>query len=147
MPECVPPESSSVHTLSAAGRRSAVVGAAAGAVPGAAPGDVVDLRRYRLARLIRDAGRQQGELARMMRQSARERTQLAEALQGAQRHLASIADNYKVLLVRLKREKDFRDACQEAAELEDLDEMIRRRDALALELEAIRRTPRGAAGA
>jgi regulator of extracellular matrix RemA (YlzA/DUF370 family) len=99
-----------------------------------------------LARLIRDAGRQQGELARLMRDGARERNQLAEALQGAQRHLASIADNYKVLLVRLQREKDFRDACQEAAELEDLDEMIRRRDALALELEAIRRTPRGVAG-
>lgn len=138
MAECVPPESS-VHILPANGRRSAIAGAA--------PGAVVDLRRYRLARLIRDAGRQQGELARMMRESAQERTQLAEALQGAQRHLASIADNYKVLLVRLKREKDFRDACQEAAELEDLDEMIRRRDALALELEAIRRTPRGAVGA
>ncbi|WP_247894234.1 hypothetical protein [Azospirillum sp. B510] len=108
--------------------------------------EVVDLRRYRLSRLIRDAGRQQGELAKLMRDSARERTQLAEALQGAQRHLASIADNYKVLLVRLKREKDFRDACQEAAELDDLEEMIRRRDALALELEAIRCMPRGAAG-
>lgn len=142
MAESVPPEFS-VHTLSSNGRRSA----AAVAIGAAAPGEVVDLRRYRLARLIRDAGRQQGELARLMRDSAQERTQLAEALQGAQRHLASIADNYKVLLVRLKREKDFRDACQEAAELSDLDEMIRRRDALALELEAIRHAPRGAAGA
>ncbi|WP_246024204.1 hypothetical protein [Azospirillum ramasamyi] len=113
-------------------------------LPGEA--EVVDLRRYRLARLIRDAGRQQGELARLMRDGARERNQLAEALRGAQRHLASIADNYKILLVRLQREKDFRDACQEAAELEDLDEMIRRRDALALELEAIRRAPHGAVG-
>lgn len=137
MPESAPPESLA-NRLSPAGSRSC------GHVPGEA--EVVDLRRYRLARLIRDAGRQQGELARLMRDSARERNQLAEALQGAQRHLASIADNYKVLLVRLQREKDFRDACQEAAELEDLDEMIRRRDALALELEAIRRTPRGAAG-
>lgn len=108
---------------------------------------IVDLRRYRLARLIRSAGRQQGELARMMRDSAQERGQLAEALQGAQRHLASIADSYKVLLVRLKREKEFREACQKAAELEDLDEMIRRRDALARELDAIRRTPRSATGA
>ncbi|WP_451972341.1 hypothetical protein [Azospirillum endophyticum] len=125
---CLPPGSSSV-----------------GVVSGRA--EVVDLRRYRLARLIRDAGRQQGDLARLMRDSARERTQLAEALQGAQRHLASIADNYRILLVRLKREKDFRDACQEAADLDDLDEMIRRRDRLALELEAIRGTPRGVAGA
>ena len=138
MPESAPPDSP-VQFPRSPGRRSAGIGAA--------PAEVVDLRRYRLARLIRDAGRQQGELAKLMRDSAQERTQLAEALQGAQRHLASIADNYKVLLVRLKREKDFRDACQEAAELDDLDEMIRRRDALALELEAIRRTPRGAVGA
>ncbi|SMF63136.1 hypothetical protein SAMN02982917_3183 [Azospirillum oryzae] len=138
MPESAPPESP-VQLPLRPGRPPAGVGTASA--------EVVDLRRYRLARLIRDAGRQQGELAKLMRDSAQERTQLAEALQGAQRHLASIADNYKVLLVRLKREKDFRDACQEAAELEDLDEMIRRRDALALELEAIRRTPRGAANA
>lgn len=137
MPDCAPPESIA-NRLSSPGSRSR------GPVPAAA--EVVDLRRYRLARLIRDAGRQQGELARLMRDGARERNQLAEALQGAQRHLARIADNYRVLLVRLQREKDFRDACQEAAELEDLDEMIRRRDALALELEAIRRTPRGIAG-
>ncbi|CBS88136.1 hypothetical protein [Azospirillum lipoferum] len=135
MPDSAPPESIA-NRLSSPGPR--------GPVPAAA--EVVDLRRYRLARLIRDAGRQQGELARLMRDGARERNQLAEALQGAQRHLARIADNYRVLLVRLQREKDFRDACQEAAELEDLDEMIRRRDALALELEAIRRTPRGIAG-
>lgn len=137
MPESAPPESIAKR-LFPRGSHSH------GHIPGESK--VVDLRRYRLARLIRDAGRQQGELARLMRDSARERNQLAEALQGAQRHLASIADNYKVLLVRLQREKDFRDACQEAAELEDLDEMIRRRDALALELEAIRRSPRGAAG-
>ncbi|WP_448208365.1 hypothetical protein [Azospirillum sp. sgz302134] len=99
---------------------------------------VIDFRRYRLARLIRDAGRQQGELARLMRLSTTERAQLAEALQGAQRHLVHISDSYKRLLVRLKREKDFRDACQEAAELDDLDEMIRRRDALVLELAEIR---------
>ncbi|MGF7174633.1 hypothetical protein [Azospirillum doebereinerae] len=100
-----------------------------------------------MARLIRDAGRQQGELARLMRDSAQERTQLAEALQGAQHHLVRIADSYKLLLVRLKREKDFRDACQEAAELEDLDEMIRRRDVLVRELESIRSASRGSAGA
>lgn len=103
---------------------------------------VIDFRRYRLARLINDASVQQGELARMMRASANERTQLAEALQGAQRHLATIAESYTHLLTRLAREKDFRTACQEAAELDDLDEMIRRRDALASELADIRRTAR-----
>ncbi|KAA0675772.1 hypothetical protein [Roseomonas genomospecies 6] len=111
-------------------------GAAAG------PAKIIDFRRYRLARLINDASVQQGELARMMRASANERTQLAEALQGAQRHLATIADSYTHLLTRLAREKDFRTACQEAAELDDLDEMIRRRDALASELADIRRTAR-----
>ena len=106
------------------------------------PAKVIDFRRYRLARLINDAGVQQNELARMMRASANERTQLAEALQGAQRHLSTIADSYTHLLTRLAREKDFRTACQEAAELNDLDEMIRRRDALARELADIRRTAR-----
>lgn len=104
--------------------------------------NVIDFRRYRLARLIREASVQQGELARMMRASADERTQLAQALQGAQRHLATIADSYSHLLTRLAREKDFRTACQEAAELDDLDEMIRRRDALASELLDIRRAAR-----
>ena len=104
--------------------------------------NVVNLQRYRLARLIRDAGRQQGELARMMRAATQERAQLAQALNGAQRHLSRIADSYKVLLVRLQQEKDFREACQEAAELDDLDEMIRRRDALARQLEDIRRESR-----
>lgn len=107
---------------------------------------VVDLNRYRLARLIRDASDQQGELARLMRESATERTQLAEALRGAQRHLVHIADSYSVLLGRLQREKNFREACQEAAELEDLDEMIRRRDELVRELETIRRTGGKAGG-
>lgn len=110
--------------------------------PAAASAKVIDFRRYRLARLIKDASVQQGELARMMRASADERTQLAQALQGAQRHLATIADSYTHLLTRLAREKDFRTACQEAAELDDLDEMIRRRDALASELLDIRRTAR-----
>lgn len=104
-----------------------------------ASAQLVDFNRYRLARLIHEAGRQQGELARMMRASARQRSQLAEALQGTQAHLLTIADNYKVLLGRLQREKNFRDACQEAAELDDLDEMIRRRDALLHELQEIRR--------
>lgn len=108
--------------------------------PATASARVIDFRRYRLARLINDASVQQGELARMMRASANERTQLAQALQGAQRHLATIADSYSHLLNRLAREKDFRTACQEAAELDDLDEMIRRRDALASELLDIRRT-------
>ncbi|PWC55029.1 hypothetical protein TSO221_06355 [Azospirillum sp. TSO22-1] len=103
---------------------------------------LVDFNRYRLARLIRDAGRQQGELARMMRAATVERSQLAEALNGAQRHLARIADSYKVLLVRLAQEKDFREACQAATELDDLDEMIRRRDELAKRLEDIRKESR-----
>ncbi|TWA63876.1 hypothetical protein FBZ82_112159 [Azospirillum brasilense] len=107
--------------------------------PAATSARVIDFRRYRLARLINDASVQQGALARMMRASANERTQLAQALQGAQRHLATIADSYGQLLTRLAREKDFRTACQEAAELNDLDEMIRRRDALASELLDIRR--------
>ncbi|MGQ9368079.1 hypothetical protein [Azospirillum sp. ST 5-10] len=104
--------------------------------------EVVSLQRYRLARLISDAGRQQGELARIMRAATAERAQLARALHGAQRHLARIADSYKVLLGRLQEEKDFRDACREASELDDLDEMIRRRDALARRLEDIRRESR-----
>lgn len=111
-----------------------------------APAQVIDFRRYRLARLIRDAGQQQSDLARMMRASAAERTQLAEALQGAQQHLARIAESYKDLLARLKREKDFRDACLEAADLEDVEEMVRRRDALVRELEDIRRTAPQPAG-
>ena len=103
---------------------------------------VVDFTRYRLARLIRDAGRQQGELAQLMRSATAERAQLAEALNGAQHHLARIADSYKVLLGRLAQEKDFREACQAATELDDLDEMIRRRDELARQLEDIRRDSR-----
>ena len=99
---------------------------------------VIDLSQYRLARAIRNTSRQQGELARLMRVTATERAQLAEALQGAQRHLTTIADGYSLLLGRLKREKDFRDACLEATELDDLDEMIRRRDALVRELADIR---------
>ncbi len=111
---------------------------------------VVDLKQYRLALAIRNASRQQGELARLMRVTAMERTQIAEALQGAQRHLTTIADSYTLLLGRLRREKDFRDACLEATELDDLDEMVRRRDALVRELADIRHAgstaPAGQAG-
>ena len=106
--------------------------------------NVVDLTRYRLARLIRDTGRQQGELARLMRAAIEERTQLAETLHGAQGHLSRIAQSYKVLLGRLQEERDFREACRAASELDDLDEMIRRRDELAKQLEDLRgsrRTP------
>ncbi len=103
---------------------------------------LVDFNRYRLARLIRDAGHRQGELARMMRAATVERTQLAEALHGTQRHLARIADSYKVLLVRMALEKNFREDCRAATELNDLDEMIRRRDELARRLEDIRRDSR-----
>lgn len=104
--------------------------------------NLVDFNRYRLARLIRDAGLQQGELARMMRATNTERAQLADALNGAQRHLARIADSYKVLLGRLALERNFREACLAATELNDLDEMIRRRDELARQLESIRRVSR-----
>lgn len=104
--------------------------------------NVVDMQRYKLARLIRDAGKQQSDLARVMREATAERAQLAAALQGAQKHLGRIADSYKVLLIRLKQEKDFREACQAATELDDLDEMIRRRDALAQQLADIRRDAR-----
>lgn len=109
---------------------------------GDARGQIIDLRRYRLARVMRDAGRQQSKLARLMRESSAERSQLAEALQAAQGHLVRISDGYKSLLSRLQREKGFRTACQEAAELDDLDEMVRRRDALVRELEDIRTTNR-----
>ncbi|MBB3267212.1 hypothetical protein FHW79_004864 [Azospirillum sp. OGB3] len=124
----------------AAASGAPVSGAPASVAPASVK--VIDFRRYRLARLINDASVQQGELARMMRASADERAQLAQALQGAQRHLATIADSYGHLLTRLAREKDFRTACQEAAELDDLEEMIRRRDALASELMDIRRAAR-----
>lgn len=100
---------------------------------------VISLRHYRLARTLAETGRRQGELARMLRAATAEREQLAAALKGAQHRLLGVADTYRVLLGRLEREKTFRDACRAAAELDDLDEMIRRRDELALQLEALRR--------
>lgn len=102
-------------------------------------GVVVSLRHYRLARTLAETGRQQGELARMMRAATAEREQLATALKGAQRRLLGVADTYRALLSRLERERTFRDACRAAAELDDLDEMIRRRDELTLQLDALRR--------
>lgn len=110
------------------------------ALPSAQPSaQVISLRHYRLARTLAETGRQQGELARMLRAATAEREQLAAALKGAQHRLLGVADTYRVLLGRLEREKTFRDACRAAAELDDLDEMIRRRDELALQLEALRR--------
>lgn len=100
---------------------------------------VISLPHYRLAKKIAETGRQQGELAQMLRAANAEREQLATALRGTQRRLAGIADNYRQLLGRLERERTFRDACREAAELDDLDEMIRRRDELAQQLENLRR--------
>lgn len=105
----------------------------------AGTGKVVDFQRFRLARIIGDAAQQQRALALQIRSASVERAALAEALRGAQRHLLRISDSYTVLLGRLEREKDFREACQAAAELDDLDEMIRRRDALARQLDDIRR--------
>lgn len=91
-----------------------------------------------MARLFNEASQRQGELAQTLRRAAADRSSLADALDGAQRELSRIADSYGTLLVRLEREKNFRDACLEASELGDLDEMIRRRDALAGELASIR---------
>lgn len=102
-------------------------------------GVVISLRHYRLARTLAETGRQQGELARMLRAATAEREQLALALKGAQRRLLGVADTYRALLGRLERERLFRDACRAAAELDDLDEMIRRRDELTLQLDALRR--------
>lgn len=101
--------------------------------------NVVSFQHYRLARTLAETGRQQGELARMLRAATAEREQLAQALKGAQRRLLGVADTYRILLGRLERERLFRDACRAAAELDDLDEMIRRRDELTLQLEALRR--------
>jgi uncharacterized protein YigA (DUF484 family) len=100
---------------------------------------VVSLRHYRLARQIAETGRRQGELAQLLRAAANDREQLAEALRGAQHRLAGVADNYRLLLRRLDRERTFRDACRAAAELDDLDEMIRRRDELTRQLAMLRR--------
>lgn len=99
---------------------------------------IVDFQSRRMARLFNEASQRQGELAQSLRRSAADRSSLAEALDGAQRELTRIAESYGDLLVRLDREKNFRDACLEASELDDLDEMIRRRDALAGELATIR---------
>ena len=101
--------------------------------------NIVSFQHYRLARTLAETGRQQGELARMLRAATAEREQLAQALKGAQRRLLGVADTYRILLGRLERERLFRDACRAAAELDDLDEMSRRRDELTLQLEALRR--------
>lgn len=100
---------------------------------------VVSLRHYRLARQIAETGRRQGELAQLLRAAVNDREHLVLALRGAQHRLAGIADNYRLLLGRLERERGFRDACRAAAELDDLDEMIRRRDELTRQLATLRR--------
>lgn len=91
---------------------------------------IVDFQNFRAAKLMREAGERQGELAVVLRRAADDRASLARILDGAQRDLARVADSYTALLDRLERERDFRDACLEAAELSDLNEMIRRRDEL-----------------
>ena len=48
------------------------------------PAKIVDLRQYRLLRLMQEAGRQQQEVAEMMRESATDRARIAESLKGAQ---------------------------------------------------------------
>lgn len=99
---------------------------------------VIDLQNYRAAKIMREAGERQGELAGALRRAAADRAQLARILDGAQRDLTRVADSYTVLLDRLARERDFRDACLAAAELTDLDEMIRRRDELRGEYASMR---------
>jgi len=91
---------------------------------------IVDFQNFRAAKLIREAGERQGEIVDVLRRAADDRASLARILDDAQRDLARVADSYTALLDRLERERDFRDACLEAAELGDLDEMIRRRDEL-----------------
>ena len=103
--------------------------------------DVINLKNYRLARKIEEISRRQGDLAKRLRDGAADRERLAEALQGAQGRLRGIADSYRHLLARLDRERAFRDACRAALELDDLDEMIRRRDELASQLAALQRQP------
>lgn len=99
---------------------------------------IISLNHYRLARRIQETSQRQGELAQMLRDATAEREQLAHALRGAQRRLAGVAENYRLLLGRLEQERRFRDACRDAAELDDLDEMIRRRDELASQLATMR---------
>jgi hypothetical protein len=100
--------------------------------------NVVDLQRHRVARLIRQASDQQAELARNLRVAADDRAKLADILSEAQRELARVAESYTVLLDRLDNERVFREDCLAATELDDLDEMVRRRDELALRLEHLR---------
>ncbi len=102
-------------------------------------GALIDFNRYRLARLIHDTSRQKSDVARMIRASTAERAQLITALSSAQHLLARIAASYTVLLERLQQEKNFHKACQAATELQDLDEMIHRRNELVKQFEAIRR--------
>jgi len=99
---------------------------------------IVDFQNFRAAKLMREAGERQGELVGVLRRAADDRASLARILDDAQRDLARVADSYTVLLDRLERERDFRDACLEAAELSDLNEMIRRRDELRDEYATIR---------
>lgn len=112
-----------------------------GTYQGQPSAQIISLKHYRLARKIAETGRRQGELATMLRAAAAEREQLLDALRGTQQHLSDIAENYRVLLGRLERERSFRDACREAAELDDIEEMIRRRDALTLQLQSLRQEP------
>jgi hypothetical protein len=107
---------------------------------------VIDLGRWRLARLIGNAGQRQAELARLMQTAAQERVELADTLMGAQVHLSRISRFYGRLLRQLEREKTFRDACQAATELDDLDEMIRRRDELVRQFQALRQPDTAAGG-
>ena len=100
---------------------------------------VVDLRQHRLLRLIQEARRQQVEVAKFMRDSAADSARIAESLQNTQRQLTHLAEGCTTLLTRMDRDRRFRDACQQAAELDDLDEMIRRRDALAEEMKRLHR--------
>jgi hypothetical protein len=100
--------------------------------------NIIDLRKHRVARLIRQTSVQQAELARTLRMAADDRAKLVDILCEAQRELSRVADSYSVLLDRLNHEREFREDCLAATELDDLEEMVRRRDELAHRLKHLR---------
>ena len=61
-------------------------------------------------------------------------TDLVEALQLGVQRLQVVHDHLAVALAKVDAGNAFRQSCRNAWELDDLDEMIRRRDALARDL-------------
>jgi hypothetical protein len=105
-------------------------------------GQVIDFQKHRVAKLMRETVGQQAELARSLRRTADDRARLVRILDETQRELMRVAESYGVLLDRLDDEKHFRDDCLAATELDDIDEMVRRRDELAQRLVQMRETSR-----